>query len=129
MKTSPYKNKRTSPHKEINTSSICEIVPIEVKKWVESLPLNQRRYVLSLCHLMCASSEEAQSEFLNNYVADGLVSKMLQDRVPQQIIRKYLKRFHLDIELNELVLRNYIQQFYIHSAHDLRTQPDLYLES
>ncbi len=129
MKTSPYKNKRTSPHKEINTSSICEIVPIEVKKWVESLPLNQRRYVLSLCHLMCASSEEAQSEFLNNYVADGLVSKMLQDRVPQQIIRKYLKRFHLDIELNELVLRNYIQQFYIHSAQDLRTQPDLYLES
>lgn len=129
MKTSPYKNKITSKSKGINTSSIFDIVPVEVKKWVESLPLNQRRYVLSLCHLMCASSEEVQSEFLNNYVADGLVSKILKDRVPQQIIRKHLKQFHINKELSDLALRKYIQQFYVHSAQDLRTEPDLYLES
>lgn len=129
MKTSQYKNKIISKSGKIDTSSISEIVPIEVKKWVESLPLNQRRYVLSLCHLMCASSEQAQSEFLNNYVADGLVSRMLQDRVPQQIIKKHLKQFHLDKELSDLVLKKCIQQFYVHSAQDLRTQPDLYLES
>ena len=109
--------------------SIIEIIPIEVKKWVESLPLSQRRYVLSLCHLMCAVPIETQVEFLNNYVADSLVSQIIEDHVPQQIIKKYLKKFHIDKELSDLELKKYIEQYYIHSAQDLRTQPNFYLES
>jgi hypothetical protein len=109
--------------------SIIEIIPIEVKKWVESLPLSQRRYVLSLCHLMCAVPSETQVEFLNNYVADSLVSQIIEDHVPQQIIKKHLKKFHIEKELSDLELKKYIEQYYIHSAQDLRTQPIFYLES
>jgi hypothetical protein len=102
---------------------------MEVKKRSKSFPLNQQQYILSLGHLRVASHKKVQAEFLDNSTADGLVSRMLQEKVPQQIVKNYLKKFHIDKELNELVLKTYIKQFYIHSAQDLRTKPDLYLES
>src|SRR4028118_344609 len=102
---------------------------MEVKKRSKSFPLNQQQYILSLGHLRVASHKQVQAEFLDNSTADGLVSRMLQEKVPQQIVKNYLKKFHIDKELNELVLKTYIKQFYIHSAQDLRTKPDLYLES
>ncbi|MGG6297377.1 cobyrinic acid a,c-diamide synthase [Leptolyngbya sp. AN02str] len=104
-------------------------LPPEAKVWVESLPWHQRRYVLSLCYLICAASPETQAEFLDDYTADGLVSKKLEDKDTEQRVRDYLKEFRINTELNALVLREYIRQFYIHSAQDARRQPDLYLES
>lgn len=108
---------------------IIEIIPVEVKKWVESLPLNQRRYVLSLCHLIYEAPSEKQLKLLNNYVADSLVLQMLQDQVPQQVIKQYLKQFHINKELSDLDLKKYIEQFYIHAVQDLRTQNSSPLES
>lgn len=104
-------------------------LPPEAKSWFESLPWHQRRYVLLLSHLICVSSPETQAEFLDDYTADGLVSKKLEDRDTQQHVTNYLREFQINTELSETVLRNYIRQFYIHSAQDARRQPDLYLES
>ncbi|HIK54567.1 MAG TPA: YdeI/OmpD-associated family protein [Synechococcales cyanobacterium M55_K2018_004] len=104
-------------------------LPPEAKAWFESLPWHQRRYVLSLCYLMSAASPETQAEFLDDYTADGLVSKKLEDKETEQRVREYLKEFRINTELNATVLRRYIRQFYIHSAQDARRQPELYLES
>jgi predicted XRE-type DNA-binding protein len=114
---------------ENNAVKITEIIPIEVKKWVENLPLNQQRYVLSLYHLIEPEPSETQLNVFKNYVADNLVTKMLQDQVPQQIIKQYLKQFHIDKNLNDLDLKKYIEQFHFHSAQDLRVQPNLSLGS
>src|SRR6476469_4848791 len=100
--------------------SMLEKLPPEAKKWVESLPWSQRSYVLSLCHLMCASTPEMQAEFLDNYTADGLVSRTLEDRDTQQRVNQYLKQFQIKTELSESVFRTYIRQFYIHSSQDVR---------
>jgi len=108
---------------------ILERLPPEAKSWFESLPWHQRRYVLSLCHLMCAAPPEVQAEFLDDYTADGLVSRKLEDRDTKQRVKQYLQEFNLKTELTEAVLRSYIRQFYIHTAQDARRQPDLYLES
>lgn len=113
---------------QIRTISIFEIIPIEVIKWAENLPLEQRRYVLLLCYLMCAVPLEKQSEFLDHYTADGLVLKMLKDQVPQELVKKSLKKFHIQQELSNAVLKNYIKQYYLHSAQDSRTQPEFSLE-
>jgi hypothetical protein len=111
------------------TESILGSLPPEAKAWVESLPWHQRRYMLSLCHLMCAASPEVRAEFLDDYTADGLVSRKLEDKETEQRVREYLKEFRIKTKLNAGVLRRYIRQFYIHSAQDSRRQPDLYLES
>ena len=104
-------------------------LPPEVKKWAEDLPWHHRRYVLSLCHLLCAAHPEAQAEFLDDYTADGLVYKMIEDHYTQQKVSFYLLNFRIKTKLTEAVLRGYIRQFYIHSAHDVRCQPTHYLES
>ena len=108
---------------------ILDKLPPPAKKWAESLPWEQRRYVLSLCHLLCASSPEIQAEFLDEYTADGLVSRMLQDRDTQNQVQKFLKRFSIQTELTESVLKRYVRQFFIHSSHDMRELPYLYLEA
>lgn len=113
----------------IYLESLMNKLPPEVKKWAEGLPWHQRRYVLSLCHLLCAAPPEAQAEFLDDYTADGLVYKMIEDHYTQQKVSLYLLNFHIKTELTEAVLRGYIRQFYIHSAHDVRCQPAHYLES
>ncbi|VXD17397.1 cobyrinic acid a,c-diamide synthase [Planktothrix paucivesiculata] len=104
-------------------------LPPEVQQWAESLPWNERRYVLSLCYILCASSPEKQAEFLDEYTADGLMAKMLEDIDTLQRVKQYLSGFQIKAPLNELVLREYIRQFYIHSAQDARCQPSQYLES
>jgi hypothetical protein len=109
--------------------SVLEQLPPAARVWVEGLSWQHRRYVLSLCHLMCAAPSEVQAEFLDEYTADGLVSKKLEDQETRQRVRQYLKDFHIDTQLTEGVLRSYIRQFYIHSAQDTRRQPDLYLKS
>lgn len=113
----------------VGTGSLLSHLPPAAKEWAESLPWSERRYVLSLCHLMCAASPEMRAEFLDDYTADGLVSKILDDRDTQQKVNEHLKEFHITTELNMARLRSYIRQFYIHSAQDMRRQPDLYLES
>jgi hypothetical protein len=104
-------------------------LPQEVKQWAESLPWNERRYVLSLCYILCASSPDKQAEFLDEYTADGLMAKMLEDIDTLQRVKQYLSAFQIKAPLNESVLRGYIRQFYIHSAQDARCQPSQYLES
>lgn len=104
-------------------------LPPQAKVWFESLPWRQRRYVLSLCHLMRVASTKTQAEFLDDYTADGLVSRKLEDRETKQRVSEHLKEFRIGTELTEAILRSYIRQFYIHSAQDARRQPDLYLES
>ncbi|HEY9821519.1 MAG TPA: cobyrinic acid a,c-diamide synthase [Candidatus Sericytochromatia bacterium] len=113
---------------QIKDISFLENVPLEVRKWVESLPLNKRRYALFLCYLICTAPTESQAELLDTNIADGLISKMVQDRVLQQLVKKYLKNFHIEKELSDAVLKSYVKQFHVHTAQDLRTQPDLYLE-
>jgi len=109
--------------------SILTKLPAEARIWVESLSWHQRRYMLSLCHLMCAATPETQAEFLDDYTADGLVSRKLEDQETKQRVGQYLSDFHIQTELSEAVLRSYIKQFYIHSAQDARRQPDQYLQS
>jgi hypothetical protein len=104
-------------------------LPAEAKAWLEGLPWEQRRYVLSLCHLMSASPPEVQADFLDDYTADGLVYRVIQDQDTTQKVSGYLQKFHITTKLTEAVLRSYIRQFYIHTAQDARQQPDLYLES
>jgi hypothetical protein len=113
----------------LQIGSIFGKLPPEAKDWFESLPWHQRRYVLLLCHLMRVSSPTIQAEFLDEYTADGLVSRKLDDRDTKNRVTQYLRDFKIDTELNETVLRSYIRQFYIHSAQDTRRQPDMYLES
>lgn len=109
--------------------NMLERLPASARSWVESLSWQHRRFVLSLCHLLCAAPPEVQAEFLDEYTADGLVSKKLEDQETKQRVRQYLKAFHINTELSESVLRSYIRQFYMHSAQDTHRQPDLYLKS
>lgn len=113
----------------IAAQSILGKLPAEAKVWFEGLPWHQRRYILSLCHLMSAATPEMQAEFLDEYTADGLVTRQLEDKETEQRVRDYLQEFRIDTELNARVLRHYIRQFYIHSAQDSRRQPDQYLRS
>lgn len=115
--------------RSVKPDRILDQLPPPAKKWAESLPWEQRRYVLSLCHLICATSPEKQAEFLDDYTADGLVSRVLQDQDTKDRVKGYLHEFHITTELNEAVLRSYIRQFYIHSSQNVDCQPDLYLES
>jgi hypothetical protein len=108
---------------------ILSHMPDAAKQWAEGLSWQERRYVLSLCHLMCAATPEARAEFLDDYTADGIVSKVLEDRDTKEKVKAHLEKFRLDTNLNSSLLRKYIKQFYIHSAQDVRRQPDLYLES
>ena len=110
--------------------TILETIPIEVKTWAASIPLNQRHYILSLLfHLISENSPETKAEILDNFTADNLVVKILQDQVPKQLVSRYLTKFRIKNELDEHVLKSYVKQFYIHSSRDLNQQPYFYLDS
>ncbi len=109
--------------------NVLQKLPPEAKAWAESLPWNQRRYVLSLCHLLCAAVPEVQAEFLDEYTANGLIAKLIANQEIQQKVKNHLLRFRIPTPLDEALLRRYIRQFYIHSAQDARCKPDLLLES
>lgn len=104
-------------------------LPPEVRQWVEGLSWQQRRYMLSLCHLLCASSPQDQAQFLDDFTADGIIAKILVDYDTQEQMDQQLKQFHIDSVLTEKRLRVYIRQFYIHAAQDMHRQPDQYLQS
>ncbi len=123
------KSKIQSFRDPLPTNSLFDRLPSEVKNWAESLPWQERRYVLSLCHVLCGSSPETKAEFLDRYTADGLASKLLKDIDTIERIKQYLNWFRIETVLNESLLRNYIRQFYMHSAQDVRSQPDDYFES
>ncbi|MCY7276062.1 MAG: cobyrinic acid a,c-diamide synthase [Phormidesmis sp. CAN_BIN44] len=114
---------------ESQIKNILNKLPLEAKNWAESLPWNQRRYVLSLCHLLCAATPDIQAEFLDEYTANGLIAKLVENREVKQKVKDNLDRFHIHTELSESFVRSYIRQFYIHSAQDARRTPDLFLES
>lgn len=109
--------------------NILKKLPPEAQAWAESLPWSQRRYVLSLCHLLCAAPPEVQAEFLDEYTADGLISKLIDNQEIKQKVKNNLQRFRITTPLNQIAIRTYIRQFYIHSAQDARRQPKLLLES
>ena len=113
---------------QISSGSLVEDLPPEAKKWVESLPWEQRRHVLLLCHLLCVSPPEKQAEFLDNYTADGLVLRKFKDRETQRRIQDNLKHFHLKTNLDEFIFRSYIKQFYIHSSKQISRNSELYFQ-
>ncbi|MEL6937161.1 MAG: cobyrinic acid a,c-diamide synthase [Cyanobacteria bacterium J06636_28] len=108
---------------------IIDALPPEAQRWLGALPWVQRRYVLSLCHVMCATSTEEQARFLDDYTADGMVSRIIHDQDTQQRISSHLRRFRIDTQITEKVLRRYIRQFYVHSAQTRQQQAKAYLES
>jgi hypothetical protein len=108
--------------------SIFAQLPPQARDWAEQLHWNERRYVLSLCHILCAAPSEVQAEFLDEYTADGLVSRLIEDRDTRQKVKYYLEQFHIETPLTESLLRGYIRQFYIHCAQDMQRQPEQYLE-
>ena len=103
-------------------------LPPETKQWAESLPWEQRRHLLLLCHLICVSPPEIQADFLDNYTADGLISRKLKDTHTEYRVKENLKKFTIDTELSESDFRFYIKQFYVHSAQDVRNQSELYFK-
>jgi len=109
--------------------SILEQLPQEVQEWAESLPWEQRRFILSFSFILCGSPPEKQAEFLDDYFADGLALKMLEEIDTIKRVNIYLKEFRTGTNINESLLRSYIRQYYIHCAQDVRRQPDDYLES
>jgi len=111
-----------------NSDAIFSRLPQEVRQWVGSLHWNERRYVLSLCHVLCAAPPNVQAEFLDEYTADGLVFRLLDDYNTQRKVEGHLQAFNIDTELTENLLRKYIRQFYIHCAQDLQRQPEQYLQ-
>jgi hypothetical protein len=112
-----------------NTESILERLPFAAQKWAESLPWNERRYLLSLCHLMCASSPDIQAKFLDDYTANGLVNKLVEDRENYHRVIGYIQQFKIPVSLDESLIRDYIRQFYIHSAQKAHVETSIYLES
>lgn len=110
-------------------ASILEQLPYASREWFEQLSWQERRYVLSLCHLMCVASPDAQAQFLDEYTADGLVSRKLADQDTQERVSEHLRQFRIDTELTEELVRQYVRQFYIHSAQDTQRHSTLYLES
>ncbi|MDY7013747.1 MAG: cobyrinic acid a,c-diamide synthase [Cyanobacteriota bacterium] len=104
-------------------------LPPEVRQWAESLDWKQRRYLLSLCYLLCSASPDIQIQFLDEYTADGLIAKIVQDYDTQIKVQAYLNSYHIKTGLTPNLLRTYIRQYYIHSAQDVRRKPEKYLES
>ncbi|WP_353735017.1 hypothetical protein [Okeania sp. SIO2C2] len=82
---------------------------------------------LTFSYILCGYSPEKQADFLDDYIADGLEVKMLQyiDKINR--VNKYLRRFRTQTKINQNVLINYIRQYYIHSAQDVRCQTLQYL--
>lgn len=83
---------------------------------------------LSLGDGMCAIARESKSNSLTPSKSKDLAITNLLGQFPQQIIERYLKKFHINKELNDFVLRSYVKQFYIHLAQDLRTHSDAHYE-
>ena len=77
---------------------------------------------------MCALTRASKSKSLTHSQSRDLATTNLLVQFPQQIIERYLKKFHINKEVNDFVLRDYVEQFYIHLAQDLRTHSDSHYE-
>lgn len=108
---------------------ILSNLPAEAHDWLTDLPWQQRRYVLSLCYMVCATPSGQQAEFLDAYTADGLLSYIVDDTDTRQRVNQHLARFRSTAELDDDTVRRYIRQVYVHSVQDARSRPDLYLET
>ena len=112
-----------------STITVLSSLPPEAQEWLTGLPWKQRRYVLSLCHLVCATPSAQQAEFLDAYTAEGLLSRIVDDADTRQRVNDHLIRFRSSAEIDDATVRRYIRQVYVHSVRDARERPDLYLET
>ncbi|MGC1309828.1 MAG: cobyrinic acid a,c-diamide synthase [Phormidesmis sp.] len=112
-----------------STIPILSSLPPEARDWLTGLPWKQRRYVLSLCHLVCATPSAQQAEFLDAYTAEGLLSRIVDDGDTRQRVNEHLVRFRSEAAIDDVTVRKYIRQVYVHSVQDARQRPDLYLET
>ncbi|MEM8637962.1 MAG: cobyrinic acid a,c-diamide synthase [Cyanobacteria bacterium P01_G01_bin.54] len=108
---------------------LLDKLPLPAQDWAEKLHWQERRYLLSLCHLLCAATPEVQAQFLDQYTAGGLISKIIEDYDTQAKVQQHLAAFKLKTKINPAMLRHYIRQFYVHTAQDSRREPDKFLES
>lgn len=118
-----------SPFSLDSTIPVLSSLPPEARDWLTALPWEQRRYVLSLCHLVCATPSAQQAEFLDAYTAEGLLSLIIDDSDTRQRINEHLIGFRSQAEIDSNTIRRYIRQVYMHSVQDARQRPDLYLET
>ena len=112
-----------------NVDPVFSALPQAARTWLRELPWAHRRHILSLCQIMSASSPEMQAEFLDSYTSDGLLSQVTRDQDTRQKVSQYLEQFHIQTQLTDSVLRDYIRQLYRHIGEDIHQQPDLYLKS
>lgn len=104
---------RTPPPVTLNPNSTVpgfSSLPSEARDWLTTLPWQQRRYVLSLCHLVCATPSAQQAEFLDAYTAEGLLSRIVDDDDTRQRVNKHLARFHCGAAIDDTTVRKYIRQ-------------------
>lgn len=57
-----------------------------------------------------------------------LVSKKFLAQFPKKLGEKYFKKFHIKKELSDVVIKEYMEQFYIHLSQDLRSHMDYHIE-
>ncbi|MEL6489126.1 MAG: cobyrinic acid a,c-diamide synthase [Cyanobacteria bacterium J06621_3] len=110
------------------TTPVLSSLPDEAQDWLSALPWEQRRYILSLCHMLCATSSAQQAEFLDAYTAEGLLAHIADDADTRRQVNTHLQRFRCQTQLNDDTFRHYIRHVYLHSMQDAEERPELYLE-
>ncbi len=112
------------------TTPIFSDLPPEARDWLTQLPWAQRRYILSLCHLVCTTSADQQAQFLDTYTAEGLLSHIADDPDTKQRVNEHLRRFGCSTQLSDETIRRYIRHVYVQSMQENEQQrPELYLET
>ena len=110
------------------TTPVLSSLPDEAQDWLSTLPWEQRRYILSLCHMLCATPSAQQAEFLDAYTAEGLLAHIADDADTRRQVNTHLQRFRCQTQLNDDTFRHYIRHVYLHSMQDAEERPELYLE-
>ena len=110
------------------TTPVLSSLPDEAQAWLSELPWEQRRYILSLCHMLCATPSAQQAEFLDAYTAEGLLAHIADDADTRRQVNHHLQRFRCQTQLNDETFRHYIRHVYLHSIQDAEKRPELYLE-
>jgi hypothetical protein len=77
---------------------------------------------------MRAMTSKKQSNSSNINISDDWVSQKNLDRIPKKNVEKYFQKFHINKALDDDVIKDYIEQFYIHLSQDLRTHMDSHIE-
>ncbi len=95
---------------------------------VHKIPLSSKTNRLLLGKLMCAISRYQATDHLEISTSEEVAAKRILEQFPHRTIEKHLRKFHINTELNEFVIRRYIKQFYIHLSQDLRTHSDSHFE-